>query len=659
MEMQKGSFSRSSYSLRPYGKLYEGTPNRDFPTQDGEELNIRRRRNRCILASFCGMMALIVVVTLAAVLAVRAGNGHGSPVSVDQQELTGPAAIAASCNGTTYPDLCYQWISSEPESKDATPLTIVDLGIKVALKQVDEASVLASKLFLNSNLSVFSKQAINDCLELMDLSHDQLNDSVSTLVSINIASFESSLTEVKRSLSGTMGFHLACSEGLLEIPADNTSLSVLVDSQDKVGKGLIISLDLADKVSTFVEHFTSSKDSLPNVHLRRLLSMEPSQKSNQKLPPFGFSVDDDTFPEWLSAEDREVLQDTPSATESSAQRSVTSLTTLLSTSEAAASVAAPAGGAYDVVVAQDGSGKYKTIQEALNNVPKKRSTRYTIYIKKGVYNEYLNIPKSMKLLTLVGDGMGRTIISGDKSFAKGDTTYDSATVGISGPNFIARKITFRNTAGPQDHQAVALRVNSDQAVFDSCGFEGYEDTLYALANRQFYTGCNIYGTVDFIFGNAIAVFQSCNILGRLPSKNQRNTFTAQGRTVSSDPSGFSFQKCIIRAAPDLQTPPYPIQSYLGRPWKAFSRTVFMQCTITQVINPAGWLPWDATNPFTDTLYYGEYQNTGAGADTSKRVAWKGVHRAMSPSEASMFSVNSFISGTSWLPQANVVFQASL
>ncbi|KAH7352640.1 hypothetical protein KP509_19G055400 [Ceratopteris richardii] len=230
---------------------------------------------------------------------------------------------------------------------------------------------------------------------------------------------------------------------------------------------------------------------------------------------------------------------------------------------------------------------------------------------------------------------------------------------ISGPNFIARKITFRNTAGAENHQAVALRVNSDQAVFDSCSFEGYQDTLYALANRQFYTGCTISGTVDFIFGNAIAVFQDCNVLGRLPLQTQRNTFTAQGRKVSSDPSGYSFQKCTVGAAPDLQSPPYPIESYFGRPWKAYSRTVFMQCTIQQVINPAGWLPWDATNPFTDTLYYGEYQNTGAGADTSKRVAWKGVHPNMSPEEASAFTVNSFISGPSWIQEANVVFQPSL
>lgn len=230
---------------------------------------------------------------------------------------------------------------------------------------------------------------------------------------------------------------------------------------------------------------------------------------------------------------------------------------------------------------------------------------------------------------------------------------------VSGPNFIARKITFRNTAGPDGHQAVALRVNSDQAVFDSCGFEGYQDTLYALANRQFYTGCSIYGTVDFIFGNAIAVFQNCNVLGRRPLSNQHNTFTAQGRKVSSDPSGYSFHKCTIGADTELQNSPYPVTNYFGRPWKAYSRTVFLQCSIAGIIDPAGWVAWDATNPFTDTLYYGEYQNTGVGADTSKRIAWKGVHPTMTSQEASGFTVAGFISGSSWLPEAKVAYQEAL
>ena len=230
---------------------------------------------------------------------------------------------------------------------------------------------------------------------------------------------------------------------------------------------------------------------------------------------------------------------------------------------------------------------------------------------------------------------------------------------MSPPYFIARGITFRNTAGPSGHQAVALRVNSDYAVFDSCGFDGYQDTLYALANRQFYTGCTIRGTVDFIFGNAIAVFQKCNVLGRQPMPNQKNTFTAQGRKVSDDVSGFSFHLCTVAADKDLLASAYSVKSYFGRPWKAYSRTVWMQCSISSAIDPAGWLPWDPTNPYTDTLYYGEYQNTGDGAKTGGRVAWKGVRTAMSKVDANVFTVQNFISGSNWLPNTKVSFQASL
>ncbi|KAI5061319.1 hypothetical protein GOP47_0023824 [Adiantum capillus-veneris] len=740
------SFSRSSSSLRSYDKLDQKLPNRPFhpgvsPTDDTHEQTGRSRR-RCFFASVCCLLALIATIGLGTFLVVRARNGHHGADSDSPESLTaGSAAIAAACNTTMFPDLCFEWLSANPSALKANPLHLAGVGVKVALDHVHDASALASNLNLSSHHVNLTKQAIEDCIELMDLSSDQLNDSMAGLNSISLLTIKSSLLNVKTKLSGTMGFQLACSEGLLAALPKDGSLSALVESQDKVGKGVIISLGLVDTLSKLGADLTSWKDSAPKIHLRRLMSIAANDIVEPEQIPDTFSfTEDDGFPVWLSAGDRKLLQVpppspvitstpaspppavtsspaspppstifspsppaspppttpsvppssgtptgspsaptptvtapsstnngsspststpviSPSTTPSNSTPTTTPLTAPLIASPS--STPTPAGGTYDAIVAQDGSGNYKTIQEALNNVPKKRSTRYTIYIKKGLYQEYLLVPKAMNLLTLVGDGQGQTIITGDKSNKQGITTYKSATVAVSGPNFIARRITFRNTAGPEGHQAVALRVNSDQAVFDSCSFEGYQDTLYALANRQFYTGCNIYGTVDFIFGNAIAVFQNCNVLGRLPLPNQRNTFTAQGRKVSSDPSGYSFQKCTVGAAPDLQNAPYSIVSYFGRPWKAYSRTVFLQCNIGQVIDPAGWLAWDATNPFTDTLYYGEYQNTGAGAGTASRIAWKGVHPAMSTQEAQSFTVDGFISGSSWLPTAEVKFQTSL
>ncbi|THG21037.1 hypothetical protein TEA_020522 [Camellia sinensis var. sinensis] len=183
--------------------------------------------------------------------------------------------------------------------------------------------------------------------------------------------------------------------------------------------------------------------------------------------------------------------------------------------------------AVNLVVAQDGSGNYKTIRAALDVVAKRSgSGRFVIHVKSGVYQENIEIGNNMKNIMLLGDGLKNTIITGSRSGGGGSTTFNSATVAVTGGGFIARDITFRNTAGPQNHQAVALRSGSDLSVFYRCGFEGYQDTLYVHSQRQFYRECNIYGTVDFIFGNAAVVLQNCKIYARKPMSGQQNTVTA-------------------------------------------------------------------------------------------------------------------------------------
>lgn len=135
---------------------------------------------------------------------------------------------------------------------------------------------------------------------------------------------------------------------------------------------------------------------------------------------------------------------------------------------------------------------------------------------------------------------------------------------VTGDGFIARGITFRNTAGPENHQAVALRVASDHSVFYQCSFEGYQDTLYTFSQRQFYKDCNIYGTIDFIFGNSASVFQNCNIILRKPLPSQKNTVTAQGRTDPNQNTGIIIQNCRIIPSSELKTVGSSFRSYLGR-----------------------------------------------------------------------------------------------
>lgn len=229
---------------------------------------------------------------------------------------------------------------------------------------------------------------------------------------------------------------------------------------------------------------------------------------------------------------------------------------------------------------------------------------------------------------------------------------------VTGEGFIARGITFRNTAGPQKHQAVALRSGSDLSVFYRCGFEGYQDTLYVHSQRQFYKECYIYGIVDFIFGNAAVVLQNCMIYARRPMDKQKNTITAHGRTNPNQNTGIIIHRSRVMATADLSPVLSSFKTFLGRPWKEYSRTVFMKTYLDSLVDPAGWLEWDGDFAL-NTLFYGEYQNIGPAAPTSRRVKWKGHRVITTATEASKFTVANFIAGTSWLPNAGIPFTSGL
>ncbi|KAL6197966.1 hypothetical protein ACLB2K_027758 [Fragaria x ananassa] len=245
----------------------------------------------------------------------------------------------------------------------------------------------------------------------------------------------------------------------------------------------------------------------------------------------------------------------------------------------------------NVVVAKDGSGKYKTVKEAVAAAPDKSTTRYVIYVKKGTYKENVEVVKNKKNLMIVGDGMDKTIITGSLNVVDGSTTFNSATLAAVGDGFIAQDIWFQNTAGPDKHQAVALRVGADQSVINRCRIDAYQDTLYAHSNRQFDRDCYITGTVDFIFGNAAVVLQNCKIVARKPASGQNSMVTAQGRTDPNQNTGISIQKCQVIASSDLEPVKGTVRSYLGRLWKEYSRTVVMQSTIGDHIDPTGWSIW--------------------------------------------------------------------
>ncbi|KAF5820355.1 putative pectinesterase [Helianthus annuus] len=309
-----------------------------------------------------------------------------------------------------------------------------------------------------------------------------------------------------------------------------------------------------------------------------------------------------------------------------------------------------------VVVSQDGSGNFSNIMDAVNIAPNKTKAEdgyFLIYVTAGVYEEYVNIPKNKYYLMIIGDGINQTVITGNRSVVDGWTTFNSATFIVTAPNFVAVNITIRNTAGAVKHQAVALRNGADLSTFYSCSFEGYQDTLYTHSLRQFYRECDIYGTVDFIFGNAAVVFQNCNLYPRQPMSGQFNAITAQGRTDPGQNTGTSIQNCNIRAAEDLGS----TKTYLGRPWKEYSRTVYIKTFMDTLIDSAGWRAWSGDFAL-NTSYYAEFDNSGPGSDTSGRVTWPGFH-IINATDAVNFTASSFVMGDEFLPQTGVPYNGGL
>lgn len=311
----------------------------------------------------------------------------------------------------------------------------------------------------------------------------------------------------------------------------------------------------------------------------------------------------------------------------------------------------------DVTVCKGGGGcDYEKVQDAVNAAPNGvvGGKRFVIHVKEGVYEETVRIGIEKKNVVLLGDGMGKTVITGSLNVGQpGISTYNTATVGVLGDGFMANGLTIQNTAGPDAHQAVAFRSDSDLSIIENCEFIGNQDTLYAHSLRQFYKSCRIQGNVDFIFGNSASIFQDCEILIRprqlKPEKGENNAVTAHGRTDPAQSTGFVFQNCLINGTDEYMklyhSKPQVHKNFLGRPWKEYSRTVFIHCNLEALIMPQGWMPWSQDFALK-TLFYGEFENSGAGSDVSRRVTWS----SQIPAEhVYAYSVESFIQGDEWIP----------
>ncbi|XP_021750241.1 probable pectinesterase/pectinesterase inhibitor 12 [Chenopodium quinoa] len=313
-----------------------------------------------------------------------------------------------------------------------------------------------------------------------------------------------------------------------------------------------------------------------------------------------------------------------------------------------------------IIVAADGSGNFTSVQEGVDFAPNNSEFRTFIYVRKGVYEENVEIPSYKPNIVLLGDGSDVTIITGNRSVADGWTTFRSATVAVSGEGFLARDITFANTAGPEKAQAAALRINADLTAVYRCNILGYQDTLYVHSFRQFYRECNIYGTIDYIFGNAAVVLQGCTIVSRMPLPGQYTVITAQSRVMPNENTGIVLQNCTVLATEELNGNKSRVQSYLGRPWRPYARTVYIESYIDEFIDPKGWIKWSSNDvdEMQNSLYYGEFDNRGPGSITNGRVNWGGYH-VMDYYDASNFTVHEFIVGEQWLDSTSFPYDEGI
>ncbi|MBC7796072.1 MAG: hypothetical protein H7Z37_04275, partial [Pyrinomonadaceae bacterium] len=296
-----------------------------------------------------------------------------------------------------------------------------------------------------------------------------------------------------------------------------------------------------------------------------------------------------------------------------------------------------------LTVSADGSGDVKTVQDAIDKIPANNKKRFVIYIKQGFYKQQINIPNNKPFVTFRGDNAEKTILTFDLNNAKSGSTSASYSVYIGGHDFRAENITFENSFG-KGSQAVAALVEADRATFKNCRFIGWQDTLYAKNGRQFYQNCYIEGHVDFIFGQASAVFENCVI----HSKGD-GYIAAPMRFAANEASGFVFLKSKLTGANTEKG------VFLGRPWRDYGRTVYIETEMGAHIKPEGWNNWLPERE--KTAYFAEYKSTGAGAKPESRVKW--IHQ-LSEAESKQFLPETFLKGADgWNPKSDILLNSEV
>ena len=575
---------------------------------------------------------LVVGVVIGVVAVVHhQGNSKSSGGGGDENISASMKTVDALCAPAMYKGKCVESLGPVAQNQSATPQDYIRAGVKLALEEITKAfnltGTLVPKVNGTENPSM-TKMAVDDCHDLLDYAVQKINLVFNQVGDPKIYQEQMKTWDLRLWLSEVITYQENCMDGLQEAKAP--------ELQKIMENGMVNGTQLTMSVLDMITYFNDALGQLGfDLNTTKLIdglkSGSAGAAGSRRL--LGMPMAADGTPGWMAAADRKLLGVPKGAN--------------------------PMGGLTPhAIVAKDGSGTFRTIMEAVNayNPMIGAQGRFVIYVKAGVYDEEVLINKKQVNILMYGDGHDKTIVTGKKSFASGYVTSKTATFAVQGDGFLCKNMGFENTAGPEGHQAVAMRINAERVVFHNCAFLGFQDTLYPQGGSQFFSECIIAGTIDFIFGNGATVIQNSQIIARLPSATQFNAITAQGRKGPNMPTGIVIQNCNIFADPALEPRKFVIKSYLGRPWKAYARTIYLENDIGDFIDPLGWKEWQG-DLFLNTIFYAEYRNRGKGAVTAAhntRVKWGTVKILETPAEANPWTAGIFLPGGQlWLRESGV------
>ncbi len=293
-------------------------------------------------------------------------------------------------------------------------------------------------------------------------------------------------------------------------------------------------------------------------------------------------------------------------------------------------------------VARDGTAEFRNVADAIEVCRAFMDYHKVIFVKRGTYKEKLIIPSWLDNIEIVGEDVEQTIITFDDhanirlaGTEQGMGTFRTYTLKIEGNGITVKNITIENNSARLG-QAVALHTEGDRLRFIGCRFLGHQDTIYTgkAGTRLYFENCYIEGTTDFIFGPSTAWFEGCTI------KSKANSYVTAASTPKDVEFGYVFNRCRLIADEGID------KVFLGRPWRPYAYTVFMNCDLGKHIVPAGWHNWgNAANE--QTARYLEYNNSGEGAATTQRAPWS---RQLSKKEAAAITPQRvFKIESQWMP----------